>query len=181
MNSVKRKRVFIGIKIDDTLYGEIQDWKENYKHIPVRWVNRSNLHITLVAPWYESSISRLISKLNSLDRSDVSTFDIRFDKVSYGPNPKSPRLIWASGESVKELITLKKSVLRNFGIPSEKREFTAHLTLARFQPIEYKYFKVKKIEDSVNWKMKVNSITLFESKLLRSGVEYSELRSIIIS
>lgn len=169
-------RVFIGIKITDDLSKKVEKWKAVHKNFPVRFVDKTNLHLTLIPPLYVHSneVNKLIYTLKPLAL-NIKPFNIKFTQISFGPNPKRPRLIWATGPKVSDLSNHRKKITKALNRQEEKRTFVPHLTIARFKPEIFKEFEVKKLAEKINWKQKVNSFTLFESKLSRSKPQYTKL------
>lgn len=166
------KRVFVGIPISNKLQAAISQWREEHQDLPVRWLSDKNLHITLVPPWYESDTQAVIKKLKEVS---CEPFTIKFDSVSFGPNPTSPRLIWASGQAPGPIIFLKNSLEKVLQVPSEKRKLILHATLARFRPEAYKFFSLQVLNNPVRWEMEVKSFALYESRLSPWGAEYEML------
>ena len=167
------RRIFIAIPISQPLQQGIFDWERGFSQLPVRWLIGKNLHITLVPPWYEeeSQISgckvRLAEAANGL-----KPFELKFTRVTFGPDPREPRLIWAEGTAPKEIVELRDKLLRVFSRPAEKRTFKTHLTLARFRPETFSSFPVKNLDEKVYWPEKVSSVVLMESHLSRDGADY---------
>lgn len=181
-----KKRVFIALPITDKLQDKIEEWKKNYRDLPVRWIKKENLHVTLIPPWYISKVDETIHRLKSVNQDDaIKPFSITFREVTFGPNPQRPRLIWASGDGVLEIIILK-SKLEEILSPRqtwlaqkrEKREFLIHLTIGRFKEKDFAKFPIKSLHDKVFWQEKVSSFLLMESHLKRSGAEYEKLAEI---
>lgn len=169
-----KKRIFVAIPISPELQKEIFKWEEKYSKLPVRWLKGKNLHITLIPPWRSGDIESVIKKLETVKG---SPFKIEFDKVSYGPDPKRPRLIWASGKAPNELIHLKEELEKIF--PEHKSEYKnwiAHTTIARFEPETFPSFPVKKLNKEVIWRDDVNSFTLMESRPSPAGADYEILK-----
>jgi 2'-5' RNA ligase len=172
----KKKRVFIGIPISEQLQGDITQFNDEFlKGYPVRKIKPKNLHITLVPPWHIGNAQGVLDKFSSVTEK-VKPFDIKFNEVSFGPNPKRPRLVWASGATPYEILQLKKYLEEVLNKQPEKRDFKLHLTIARFRYQDYKNFPDRNLRSKVNWTMKVESFCLYESKLLRSGAEYEVIR-----
>lgn len=169
-----KQRVFIGIPISKTLQKKILDWEKRYQRLPVRWTAGHNLHITLVPPWYVEDTNRVKGQLKAADYK-VKPFKIAFHRVKYGPEEQRPRLIWAEGPRVKEVLQLKDILEQLLGKEPEKREFLLHLTIARFRAERFSEFPIKHLEEKVHWEEKIKSLVLFESKLSPSGAEYRKL------
>lgn len=168
------KRVFVAIPISENTQKEILQWEENFQSLPVRWLKGKNLHITLIPPWYEGNVEKVEKALQGTWR-NIEPFDVLFQKIIFGPNPREPRLIWAEGETPKELLELKADIERALDILPERRPFKTHLTLARFRPEEFRGFKIKNLNERVQWKETIASFVLMESHLEKTGAEYEIL------
>lgn len=168
------KRIFIAIKISPEIQKRAEAWKAEFSTLPVRWIFQENLHITLIPPWEEENIEEVISKIEKIQ--GKTSFAIKFQKITYGPNLFNPRLIWAEGESVESLIQLQKKIVKLLGLKQPDRKFKPHLTLARFRPEDYSFFPIKKLNERISWIEKVDFICLLESKLKPEGAEYTVLK-----
>jgi 2'-5' RNA ligase len=166
-------RVFIGIKISEQLQQQILVWQKKFTQLPVRWITGRNLHITLIPPWEEYDVSGLKKLIKEIPTTD--SFEIELQKITYGPNWRQPRLIWASGQTPQKIIQLKQSLEQALQIKSGSRPFVLHLTLARFRPENFSSFPIQNINEKVSWKEKIKSFQLIESQLKRSGAEYKVL------
>ncbi len=184
-------RIFIALNISDNLKSEIDKWKEKFKKNftvtfnKIRWIKNENLHITLIPPFYasETDFQNLIEVIEEVV-SRFSSFDINFYNISYGPNLFNPRLIWITANATKEIFILKDALIDNmaklgFLKKSDlrlRRDFLPHLTIARFNQFDFKYFNVKKIDEEFEFKERLNEVILFESILKKEGAEYKILK-----
>jgi 2'-5' RNA ligase len=170
-----KKRLFVGIKVGKGLRDEVSKWRRSFQFkLKARWINDDNLHITLVPPWYEGEVEEVIKRLSDL-KIGVRPFEIQFRKIEFGPDRKGPRLVLATGSKPRQVVKLEKLLSRTLKTKPQRESNFIHLTLARFRPDGFKKFPVKRLDEKVSWKEKVESISLFESKLLRSGAEYKVL------
>ncbi len=133
-----------------------------------------NLHITLVPP-KEMSKYAVKVLLKQLCAVKFQKFGISFNKISFGPDKKAPRLIWVSGKAPGNLIQLKDSILSAIGEQAEAREFIMHLTLARFREEAFKEFPQKEFSMDVDWKMEVREFSVIQSELFQEGARYTVL------
>lgn len=180
-----KHRVFVGLSISEKLQQEILDWEKGFLNLPVRWLKEKNLHITLVPPWYvdstsspqEENLERIKNQLQIVAGSGL--FEIDFSKVTFGPDPRQPRLIWAAGETPKELLNLRQRIHQVLNREEEKRPFRrVHLTLARFRPETLSSFPIKELNEKVDWRDKADRVVLFESILSREGADYKVISKI---
>ena len=171
------KRIFVAIPVSENLQDQVRSFADEYAELPVRWLRGKNLHITLIPPWHTEDAGVIGDQLKNI-AGKFAPFSINFSRVLYGPNPRSPRLIWAEGKTPKELLDLKKELSKILGQAPDVRPFVLHMTLARFRPENFSKFPVKEINEEVNWSEEVNSIVLMESHLSPSGADYEVLERV---
>lgn len=169
-----KHRIFVALPISAALQEEIVEWEKKFSTLPVRWLHGKNLHITLVPPWYEENVEKIKEILQKVHGA-IGSFEIEFEKVTYGPDPRRPRLIWAEGSTPKELVTLTTKIEEALGVTPESRPFRLHLTLARFRPEDLSQFPIKKLDEPVSWHDTVRSFVLMESHLSPAGADYEVL------
>jgi 2'-5' RNA ligase len=202
-------RIFVGIPMSEELRGRVSVWRQNFQfphlrqgfggqaisNFQTRWVELKNLHVTLVAPWAEEDIERVKRLLRSArnDR-EVEPFEIeiRFDNISFGPNIREPRMVWASGQAGEEIKKLKKLIgiaLGGIVDDSRGRAFYQHVTLARLKLSGDSNHSVPlwrdtppqqggdapRLSEDIDWRMKVEKFVLYESHLLPQGADYEVL------
>ena len=170
---VKIMRVFVAVPISNELQGKILEWEKFFPDLSVRWLLGKNLHITLVPPWEENNVEGVKNLLEKVE--NPAPFEAEFNDVSFGPNPKSPRLIWASGNAPREMVNLKNNVEKVLEINPENRPYKLHLTLARFKLEDFRNFSIKNLNEKVLWKERVDSFVLMESRLSRAGADYETI------
>lgn len=127
------RRVFIGIRINGDTCDALAELQEGLPPIPMRKVPKVDLHLTLTPPWMEKDVPAAAQRMrDALER--PFSFELKFRRLRYGPDPADPFLIWVTVEASKELIELKKRLLKAFGKQkNEKVPFTPHVTLARLK------------------------------------------------
>ncbi len=176
-------RVFIAINLPESAKKELYLCRDRYFDLPARWTKKESLHVTLLFLGYVSDeelpevcgICREIAKKHP-------AFSLELNKITYGPpDRKIPRMIWAQGEAVPELIELQKD-LENalFENVSEKPSKDFHITLARLKQWEFQKIEPEEIPDvnqEISIKFPANSIEVMESELKREGPEYTILES----
>ena len=57
-------------------------------------------------------------------------------------------------------------------MPSERDDFLLHLTIARFNPSEFRRFRAREINDKINWKDGAREFAIMRSRLSRGGADY---------
>ena len=112
-----------------------------------------------------------------------SAVELRFRGLGFFPNEKRPRVLWAGIEASPDLAPLAASIdarLEKLGIPRETREFSPHLTIARFDPPGISATLLAAAQENVAREfgaVRAREFHLFESKTRPTGAEYTRLSS----
>jgi 2'-5' RNA ligase len=132
-------RAFIAIdlsaEIGQRLHEVIQNYKNQLKDIPIRWVPASNIHLTLKFLG-DVSLSNL-DILTDMIQTEVSShhqFEISVGGSGAFPNLRQPRIIWIGVEAPPELTAIQNGIeatTSRLGYAREERAFSPHLTLGR--------------------------------------------------
>ena len=173
-----KKRVFVGIKISPETQGNILSWIGSLEYkLPVRWLELSGLHITLIPPWEEENIRKVTRELSQI-KGEIEPFRLSLNRITYGPNIEKPRLIWVWGKANSEMKELRKLLQETLSQKKSNRVFFPHITIARFSLSKNSPFPEIKIDERIHWEEKINRVSLFESHRLPSGAKYKELKKI---
>lgn len=184
----KRHRIFIAINLPEEIKKELVDFQKKWPDLPARWTKPKNIHITLAFLGYLTDQELFeVSKIVKEVASKYQPFEVKLNKVCYGPLEKKPaRMIWAVGEKSEKFGSLRKDLERRLAesqnvryIP-EKREFSPHITLARIRQWEFRRIEPEErpeINEDINFNFEVNSIEIMQSQLKRGGAEYSIFES----
>ena len=194
-----RHRIFIAINLPEEIKNKLAFYQEKIEELftpyrnevsgagPCRWTKKENLHLTLFFLGYltDEEIPELC-KIAKEVSSKYSQFTVNLNKICYGPPKKMPpRMIWVQGKKSKILSDLKedleKSLTENIRFSPESREFSPHLTLGRIKTWQWRQIEPEdrpEVEEDISLSFNVNSIEVMESKLKRSGPEYTILESV---
>ena len=200
-----RHRIFIAVNLPEQIKKKLENLeKETDKLFPdemdgpafakasagkkmIRWTKKENLHITLIFLGYllDQEILK-VCQITKAISSKYQPFSINLNKICYGPPKKiPPRMVWVTGEKSEILLNLKenleKSLVENVRFSSENREFSSHLTLGRIKTWLWRRMESEErpeIEREIDLNFEVNSIEVMESKMRRTGAEYSILESV---
>ncbi|MFA5103853.1 MAG: RNA 2',3'-cyclic phosphodiesterase [Candidatus Margulisiibacteriota bacterium] len=169
-------RVFVAIKAPDNIRSFVLQIQRSIP-LNVRWIPPENLHVTLLPPWEadELETEAIVQKLMKIDLPKIST---RFKSVSFGPSLKEPRLIWLAAHPSKELAALKSCIETALEIKCPERDFTPHITIARFKPGDFTKFNIKDLNIDIDWNMEIGSFALIRSMLTKEGAIYSTIKEI---
>jgi|SRR3989344_4207352 len=169
------RRIFIGIKLPEELSDGIIGLQSAFGELPGRFIPPEDIHLTLVPPFETRDLPYVKGTLRAtLGR--VRKFKLHFSQLSYGPDKERPRLVWIECSATKEIISLKKKLLKVFN-KKEKIPFVPHMTIARFKKADSEKVGHRPIQRPVQFSMNVESIELFESPD-RGGTGYKVLASV---
>jgi len=179
---MKLHRIFIAINLPEGIKTKLLEYRNKWPELPARWTTKENLHLTL-AFLGNTSDRELAEVCALLKRAGErhSPFSLAFTKIAYGPDAKRPQMIWAIGEKSAELLALQKDVastLERTGQP-----FSPHLTLARLKSFEFQRIEpeeIPEINEEISLSFDVKSLEVMESRLRRSGSEYTILQSFVL-
>jgi len=178
-------RLFVAISLSAELRKTFSELLDELRPLAplAKFVPTENLHLTLkflgeVPP---AKLDEVRSVLSTIHSAQPATLEFR--ALAFVPNERHPKVLWVDAESTASLQSLAADIdraMHTLGFPLETRAFTPHLTLARF----YKPRVPPKLRAAVgeNASRSFGSLTasdfqLIESKLKRSGAEYTPLES----
>lgn len=170
------KRIFIALPISNEFLNLILNFQKKYKQLPVRWIKKENLHITLIPPWYDKNIDLVRQQIKILEN-QIDKFKIRFNLIEYGPNEFRPRLIWIVGENNEKILNLRLNLIKILNKNElNDSNFKIHLTIARFN--YNNKIKLPNISENIFWEENFLEFVLMESNLLKTGAEYKILEKV---
>jgi 2'-5' RNA ligase len=179
------RRLFIAILIPEEIKQKLLSyqkklWSPNLRSKfggRLRWVRPENIHLTLAFLDYteEEKIGKIKEILKELSPKFPPSL-LNLNKISLGPDPKRPRLIWVEGQASEALTklaeVLRKELDKENIFFDKKYSFKVHLTLARARNRE---LFGGQIEQRIDLTFQVKEIALMESQLKKEGAEYSIL------
>lgn len=156
-------RVFVGLKVTPDIAGELARLAQDLKGFAVRLVAPSDIHLTLVPPWNESSPSSAIETLRVVT-GKFGAFPLVIQHVGYGPDPRRPRLLWADCAATDEIAALRGALLDVYG-QTDDRPFRPHVTLARIRGNGRLIARERPIDRELSLTQRVETVELFQSPL----------------
>jgi 2'-5' RNA ligase len=183
-------RAFIAVEIEPTVIQKISDAIETLKARidGIRWVNASNLHVTLkFLAWIEEAKIDPIAENLQENLRLFSRFIISAKGLGTFPNPRRPRVLWVGleGTPLGVLAATVERALDPLGFSPEKRAFEPHLTIGRWR--ETQKASPQLAEELARWGDRVfgdsavTAVTLFQSILKPEGAEYRALRRVALA
>jgi len=180
---MKPRRIFIAVNLPESAKEKLLAYQKRWPELPARWTSKENLHLTLAFLGNTSDkelaeVCRLTQEVGARH----SRFELKVNHLQYGPDAKRPRMIWALIEKSPELLELQKDVVRALHA-EEEQNFIPHLTLARLRTFELQRMEVEELPDvneEISVSFEVQSVEVMESRLRRSGSEYSIIQSFML-
>jgi 2'-5' RNA ligase len=182
-------RLFVAAEIGETLAARAAELtrelqrraRESAPRARVTWVPADRLHLT-VRFIGEVDETRAAGVHNALEPPlAVAPFDLTLTGAGAFPKGGAPRVLWvgvANGRD--ELVAAERDVsarLARLGIPEEERAYSPHLTLARVrEPAGLRSARLLEgLTERALGTVRVDAITLFQSKLSPKGPAYTPL------
>jgi RNA 2',3'-cyclic 3'-phosphodiesterase len=150
-----------------------------------RWIRPEAMHITLkfigdTADENRASLAAALAQIHS-----PQPVEMHFRGLGFFPNEHRPRVFWCGAESsanAAEIAAEMGRALIPFGIEAETRPFTPHLTLARFKEGDARGAMAiaeaaREFQAKDFGSLRTSEFHLFQSKLARSGAEYTLLQT----
>ena len=174
-------RLFVALEIPPTVRQNLATLLNSFRAVTKepRWVRAANLHVTLkfLGEVAEEKVDAIHNALGGIPSDKAVALEFR--GLGFFPNEKHPRVFWAGMEASPNLKTLAADIegaMEKLGIPREKREFSPHLTLARFERPRLPNALCKLIADNQQrafGSLDTNEFRLIQSKLKPAGAEYT--------
>jgi 2'-5' RNA ligase len=184
-------RLFVAVNLPPSVRDAIQSALDDFpvKNPPWRWVSPDNWHLTLkfIGETEPARASALTQALSDVAR-DHRAVEVTLGAFGGFPNLRTPRVLFFNVErGAAELGRLARdvdaSVERVIGLPAERRPFHAHATVARVKEplapaITARLETVPLLSHAVTC---VDSFELMESRLQRTGAQYSVVKEFALS
>lgn len=182
-------RLFVALDLPDAVRRSLADVIQQLKPKcrEARWVRPESMHLTLkfvghaIADGDTQKLGGLRAALATVHSGEP--VDIHFRGLGFFPNDRRPRVVWCGIKASANLARIASEidrVLEPLGIPREKRDFVPHLTLARIDParrVDALARAAQELESADFGSARESRFFLFESKLHRSGAEYTKIES----
>lgn len=185
-------RAFIAIELPEevkTALKQLQDRLKSIDPSSAKWVDPQRIHLTLkfLGNVDADKIDPITQAIQDTAISFTS-FNLHIDGLGCFPNPKRVQTIWIGlAGDIDKLQALQKNIelyVAALGFPTEKRLFTPHLTIARVREyvtsLQRQSLGEMISSTQIGFKLgiKVNSISLMQSRLTSGGAIYTRLCSV---
>ena len=182
-------RLFVALDIPEDVRDALAKLSRQLRELSSspRWVRIEGAHITLkfIGETPPDQAERIRSALG--DARASGPIELQFAGLGFFPNPRRPRVLWegvTAGAALRELAASIETQLEPLGIPREARDFSPHITLARFDSpkgLDAIRAAVEKLGAPEFGRTAAREFHLYQSVLKRRGAEYTRLASYRIS
>ncbi|MEM2924122.1 MAG: RNA 2',3'-cyclic phosphodiesterase [Methanocellales archaeon] len=174
-------RLFIAIDLPQSCRDSASKLIDELNLNGLKRVSPELLHITLKFLG-EVREKDIIAICKSLEEVKSSAIDIAVKGTGAFPNLKRPKVIWIGAQGDFSLLpNAIEKALAKLGFEREKREFSAHITVARvkqYQKLDLNKLQaiLKRFEDFEFCRFNASSFALKQSTLTPAGPIYQTLR-----
>jgi 2'-5' RNA ligase len=184
-------RLFVAIQLSDAARGTIREAIDGFPvaNPPWRWAGPENWHITLkfIGETAPADLERILSPLAALAVRHAP-FDLSLGAFGGFPSLRAPRVLFfaaAAGAAPSSALAadVDAALFAAAGVARETRRFHAHATVARVKDrlpgaVTAQLGLVPPLPDAVT---RVDGFALVESRLSRTGAEYSTVKEFALS
>jgi RNA 2',3'-cyclic 3'-phosphodiesterase len=178
-------RLFVALDLPEAVRRALADLIATLapKSTGARWVKAENLHVTLkfIGHVDRDKLRPIQDALAALHPAEPVSLDFR--GMGFFPNEYHPRVVWCGVQASPNLAALAADIeraLEPLGIVPETRQYTPHLTLARFKTEDGVSDLVKAANEMKSYDFggtRETKFHLYESLLKPSGAQYNRLAS----
>lgn len=177
----KPLRLFAAVEIPDRAKAELEravaPWRERLGS--GTWVRPENWHVTM--KFLGRTDPGFLERVREACRdaaARIRSFRVQLDGLGVFPRPQRARVLWVGlddegGGMTALAAALDRELERDF--PPEQRPFTAHLTVARFNPPAHVDAEELDRTEVAASPFRVGLLVLFRSHLSPKGARYESL------
>jgi RNA 2',3'-cyclic 3'-phosphodiesterase len=187
-------RTFLAVDLTEELRAKIADLLERLKkgvHFTgahPKWVDPAGIHLTLkyFGDTDEAQRAAIVEALRGAARRHPK-HTAHIKGLGVFPTPRRPRVLWVGVSKATKLRALQEDLeesLEPLGWPSEEREFTPHLTLARIKSLKRVPAFMDIVAGHRAWDVgpwPIGEMVLYQSTLRPQGAIYEPLERFSLS
>jgi len=176
-------RTFVCLELPEPIRAQAEQLQGRLAGVgdKIRWVNPSNLHLTLrfLGEISRSQVETVCLAVRCA-AARVDAFSIHLSGTGCFPSPRRPRAFWIGVAEVSELVRLHEAVERELcsaGFPKEARPFSPHLTLGRIR-VDRSSARLGEAMAGAEFDAEpfpVTEMTVMKSELKTSGAVYTPI------
>ncbi len=183
-------RLFVAIELSGALHRPLERYLAQLSGFSrdLRFCKPEQLHLTLkfLGELDEARLGR-VEKVMRRASEGVGPFEIALTGLGAFPPRGLPRVLWCGIDDPSggcgAWVERAEAGFAKLGVPREKRAYHPHITLARSRSPAGGEAIRRLLESPPDFgapRMRVERVTLFESRLRPSGAQYSVLRQVAL-
>ena len=180
------KRIFVAVDISAEARNKVSVYMESLKrefaNVRAGWEKAEKLHLTL--KFLGETSEAQLERLNEIVRKIASVtpvFNLQIHGTGVFPSPHKARILWLGvGDQqgiLRKISGLLESECEKINFPTEKRDFKAHLTVARLREphksLEIAQTHLQNEFEPVDFE--VSELVIYESVLQSTGSVYQKV------
>ena len=178
------KRIFTAIDISEEARRQIADYiktlRSTFPALRVGWEKPEKLHLTMkfLGDIDDAQLKNLCGAVEKVAQ-QTSRFKLKIYNTGVFPSARNPRILWLGLQdekgSLQNLNEILETECEKIGFAREKRNFKAHLTIARLrEPHNSRDLAQKHLQNEFDAvEFDAIEIVIYASKLLPQGSIYS--------
>jgi 2'-5' RNA ligase len=176
-------RLFVALDLSESVRAAISAFCEKLRlAIPAaRWVRPEGIHVTLkfIGEVNDDRVRPIQSALGKIH--SAAPAEMSFRGTGFFPNDRRPRVFWIGIDASPNLAQIASKIeaqLEPLGIAREARDFSPHLTVARFdnlRGIEKLHAALRESGPREFGAVKTSEMVLYQSKPGRGGAQYTRV------
>jgi RNA 2',3'-cyclic 3'-phosphodiesterase len=183
-------RLFTALDLTPEVAGRLADLLERMRPAArIAWSPPANLHITtrFIGEWPEERLEELQAALAAVAAlPGHPPIPVHVGGLGFYPHARSPRVFWCGVEApgLAELAADTDGATARLGVPSEKRAYSPHLTLARIrEPADLRtlHERIAALGTVELGRFEARSFFLYRSQLRPTGSLYTKLAEFPLS
>ncbi|HXH70412.1 MAG TPA: RNA 2',3'-cyclic phosphodiesterase [Pyrinomonadaceae bacterium] len=183
------KRIFVAIDISDEARAKTANYTESlrdeFPQVRIGWERAEKLHLTLkfLGEVDEKQLAKLTAAVEETAQ-QLSNFKLQITETGAFPSKRNARILWlgvhGETENLQELNKILEKECEKKGFAREKRNFKAHLTIARLrEPHKSKKLVEGHLGNEFNSpEFQVFKIAIYESRLQKTGSIYNKIKNV---
>ena len=176
------RRIFIAIDISDAARrvcaAHIEQLRRQFPKVRVGWERPEKLHITLkfLGDAADGLVDDIVQNVGEV-AAESGRFQLRVSGAGVFPGASWPRILWIGvddlSDATTELNRRVENVCELLGFVKEQKRFHPHITIGRMREPKPALAKAHIASAIEPVEFAVDSIVVYESKLLPTGSVYS--------
>lgn len=176
-----KKRIFAAIDLSEDarqkVAAYIERLRREFPNLRVVWEKPEKIHLTLkfIGEIGDEQLKKLTDAVEK-SAFQISNFKLQISETGVFPSPRNARILWLGLKDERKSLQKLSEILENEcvkqGFAKEKRDFKAHLTLARLKEKSSELVEMHLHKNFEPVEFEVSEMVVFQSELRPTGSVY---------